>query len=162
MKANGSKSTLISNQNRAESRNGMVRQRTAKWRPHPGDEQLLERCEQLIENGLGGYFQAGQALFTIKTKQLYVKTHDTFEDYCRERWDISRFYAHRLMAAAKVATHLLTNGNIPAPETEAQLRPLVGLESEVANKVWQRAAKEAGGKPITSILVKAAAEEIIH
>ncbi|MCA9993718.1 MAG: hypothetical protein KDE29_22205 [Anaerolineales bacterium] len=51
---------------------------------------------------------------------------------------MSRFYAHRMIAAAEVADNLLPIGNIPA--TESQARPLTALEPEQQREAWQRLA----------------------
>ena len=58
----------------------------------------------------------------------------TLEDYCRERWGMSRVHAHRQIEAAKVASNLLPTGNIPT--TERQARPLVGLPVSVQGEAW--------------------------
>ena len=46
------------------------------------------------------------------------------------------------------------------PEHETQVRPLVGLTAEQAQKAWDRAIEKAGGRKITARLVKAAVQEL--
>jgi hypothetical protein len=54
--------------------------------------------------------------------RLYRLSHDTFEDYCRERWGMARNYANKMVAAAEVVANLGTN--VPKlPVTESQARP---------------------------------------
>lgn len=123
------------------------------------EQEELERCEQKIETGLHTFFETGQALFTIKEKRLYRNSFANFEAYCRSRWDMSRFYAYRLIGAAEVTTHLLTDVNIPAPVNEAQVRPLAKIPSDQVSAVWKRAAELADKGKITSHHVKRALSE---
>src|SRR5262249_13730648 len=118
----------------------------------PMEEELLVRCEAQMRQSLYGFLKMGSALLTIKNQRLYRKAHATFDDYCRERWQIGRAYAYRLMAAAEVVANLSTPGDIAPPQMEAQVRPLIGLDRSVAVQVWQRVAAESKGKPITSTM----------
>src|SRR5215213_11011932 len=74
--------------------------------------------EAVIARGLGTFIEVGKALAYIKAERLYRETHSSFEEYCRDKWEISRNYAHRLVSAAEVCA-LLPNGNLP--ESEAQV-----------------------------------------
>jgi hypothetical protein len=69
---------------------------------------------------------------TNEARRLYRADFGTFEDYCRVKWGMSRFYAHRVMEAAETV-NTLPMGNkvitserqarelsrVPAPEREA-------------------------------------------
>jgi polyhydroxyalkanoate synthesis regulator phasin len=58
-----------------------------------------------------------------------------------------------------VGTHLVTISH-QKPEHETQVRPLVGLTAEQAQKAWDRAVEKAGGRKITAQMVKAAVKEL--
>src|SRR6516165_10008684 len=88
----------------------------------------LEACEAVIERGLRPFYEVGLALLEIKRDRLYQERHETFESYCRERWQLGRNYAHRLTEAAKVTDNLLPIGNIPIHES--QVRLLIKLPPE--------------------------------
>jgi hypothetical protein len=45
-------------------------------------KEALAACEAGIEP----WIHAGKALVKIRDERLYSKSHETFEDYCRERW----------------------------------------------------------------------------
>ena len=77
----------------------------------------------------------GNALLEIRDSRLYRQTHATFEDYCGEKWGMSRIHAHRMIEAAVVVGNLLPIGNI-APATESQTRPLTVLPPEAQREVW--------------------------
>jgi hypothetical protein len=59
---------------------------------------------------------------------VYRSTHGTFEDYCRDRWEMSATHAYRQIEAAKVVAVLSPIGDIPA--TESQARELVPLKDD--------------------------------
>ena len=94
-------------------------------------------------------------MLAIRDQRLYRETHGTFEDYCRERWGMSRFYAHRLIEASEVAA-LLPMGNIT---NELQARALAPLkdEPELARQVYGEVASSG---PVTATALSAAAVAI--
>jgi hypothetical protein len=65
-----------------------------------------------------------------------VISHGTFEDYCRERWDLSKAHAYETMDASKVAAVLdaETSENlgqsIPSPRSSWTVRPLAKVLRE--------------------------------
>jgi hypothetical protein len=114
------------------------------------ESRRLKECERIIERGLESFYQVGNALAEIRDSRLYRISYASFEDYCRERWKISRFYAHRLIDAAQVVDNLLPIGNIPS--NEAQARELAPFTPEIQKAVWHVAMSTAPtdveGKPI--------------
>lgn len=50
----------------------------------------LAQHEATIGRGLEAFYEVGTALLAIRNGWLYRETHATFEDYCRERWRMSR------------------------------------------------------------------------
>jgi hypothetical protein len=70
-----------------------------------------------------------------------------------------RRYVDRLVSAAAVFTHLRTIGP-QKPDSERQVRPLIGLTPEQAQLVWNRAVDKAAGRQVSERLVRAALREI--
>jgi len=68
----------------------------------------------------------------IRDKGLYrdVLGFDTFEAYCKARWDMSKMHAYRLMDSCKVIDTVKSNPLGYSPENERQARPLSKLEPE--------------------------------
>ena len=97
----------------------------------------------VIKQGLQTFIEVGQALMTIKEKRLYRIGFKTFEDYCVERWSISRIRAFQLIEAANVISGLLTMVDI-MPQSERQVRPLTSLEPEIQKEVWTEVVKTHG------------------
>jgi hypothetical protein len=105
------------------------------------------------------FADGGRALDIINVNRLYRDTHATFEDYCKEKWQIPRQHAHRLMQAAAVMDILSPMGDkfTALPQNERQVRPLVGLTKEDIPVAWQNALAADNGKGVTGRLVAKAA-----
>lgn len=130
------------------------------------EKQELLRHEAVIERGIKTFIEVGTALMAIHDGALYRESHNTFEDYCRERWGMSRIHAHRMIESAQVVNNLVDNllptGNIPGPlpENERQVRPLARLDPPQQAEAWSLAVESApNGKP-TAKLVEAAARQV--
>jgi len=115
----------------------------------------LERCEVVIKQGLKTSIEVGQALMTIKEKRLYRISFKTFEDYCIERWAISKPRAYQLIEAANVMIGLSTMVDV-LPQSERQVRPLTSLEPEIQKEVWKEVVK-THGENITAAKVQSVA-----
>lgn len=114
----------------------------------------LERCEVVIRQGLETFIEVGQAMTIIREKRLYRVGFSTFEDYCHEKWGMSKAYVNRLISATETISNLAPIGVIPA--TESQARPLTSLEPEIQLEVWKEVVHQSQetGKPITAATVQ--------
>jgi hypothetical protein len=121
------------------------------------EKDRLKGCEQVIERGLRTFVEAGFALRQIHNEKLYREEYRTFQHYCEERWQLSRFYAHRLIAASGVVQNLLPIGNTPTHES--QLRPLIKLKPEQQRKVWKLACADSASP--TAAQVERAVQTIL-
>ena len=117
-----------------------------------GERAYLGRLEQTIENGLQTYIDVGSALEEIRARKLYRGAHATFEDYCRDRWKISRIHAHRLIQAAELAANLLPMGNIP-PDNERQARALIDHVYNDLGGVLPATGRAPEVSPVSSMVV---------
>ncbi len=132
------------------------------------DEQRLLNLEQVINENLGAFYAVGCALREIKDAHLYrLQGFDNFDDYCKQRWDMGRVYAHRLEAASNVIDNLkmLPNRQQFLPVSEWQLRPLVKLEPEKQRQVWEKVmeiapVKESGTPKVTAKLIENVVAEV--
>jgi len=112
----------------------------------PKESTRLEKCEAVIERGLQTFVEVGNALLEIRDSRLYRHEFATFEDYCRDQWQMSRRHVNRLIASAEVAGNLGPIG--PIPQSESQIRPLTGLEPEEQREAWNQAVNDSSnGKP---------------
>jgi hypothetical protein len=125
------------------------------------EERDLQRFESTIAANLAAFFQVGYALMEVNQRKLYRGEFKTFEEYCRKRWEMHKAYAYRLISAAEVCKNLSPIGDIPLPDNECQIRPLIGLKPVTATKAWKRAYDAAGASGrITGALVQKAVGEL--
>lgn len=122
------------------------------------EAQQLKACEITIKNGFRSFISVGSSLALIRDKRLFRVTHKSFEEYCRDRWQLGNAYAHRLIGAYNVDKYLSPIGEIRA-SSESQLRPLTSLPPKEALEAWQNAVAAAGSKSPTAKQVKAAAAQ---
>jgi hypothetical protein len=82
-------------------------------------------------------------LVEIRDSRLYREQFETFEDYCRDRWEFGRTYAHYTIEASKVVKHLDVHNCEQTPANEAQVRPLTKLETPEAQVgAWETGIKK--------------------
>jgi hypothetical protein len=123
------------------------------------EQQELATHEHIIEQGLETFVTVGNALLAIRDQRLYRGQFARFEDYCRDRWNMSRPRAYQLIDAATVVANVSTVVD-SAPENEAQARPLAALPPAEQPAAWQEARQEAAaaGRPVTAAHVQKAVE----
>jgi len=123
-----------------------------------GDEaRERNECEKVISRGWDTFLEVGSALATIRDKRLYRDAYETFEEYCRTRWEFSKTHANRLIEAAAVAAVLTPIG--VKIKSESQLRPLVCLAPQKIPAAWRKAEELAGDGKVTAKLVRLAVAE---
>jgi hypothetical protein len=125
------------------------------------ESKRLKECEKVIEQGLHTFYDVGNALTEIRESRLYRMEYATFDDYCRERWRMSKTHANRLIESSAVVANLTPIGVIPGSESQA--RELAPLAPEVQRAVWQIAIKTAptnkqGEPTVTAAHIKAVAD----
>lgn len=126
------------------------------------EKQELRRCEGVIKRGWDTFVDVGRALAAIQKQRLYREKYETFEAYCRDRWQYGKSHAHRLIGAAEVIEHLSPIGDkVPLPLNEAQVRPLIGLPPDDQVKAWRAAVEQAGASRVTARLVREAASPFV-
>lgn len=100
-----------------------------------GECEALTQHETAIERGLTTFYEVGSALLAIRDARLYRAEHGTFEDYCRERWGMTRMRASQLIAASEAFGNV--NHGLQPPANERQIRPLTQLGSpEQQREAW--------------------------
>lgn len=95
----------------------------------------LAECEAKVENFVGAWYEAGEALREIQDGLLFMPEYDTFEAYCKGRWNWSYNKAFRQISAAN-AVRTLPRGNVPRDEYQA--RALVPLSEDERAEVARR------------------------
>lgn len=124
---------------------------------NPAAQVALISCEQRIERGLKSFLDVGSALAEIRDSRLYRQTHATFEDYCRERWNLSRPRAYEMIGAAEVVS-AIADTELPPPSNEGQARALRSVPEPDRADVWREATERTGGKPTAKVVTEIARE----
>jgi hypothetical protein len=125
------------------------------------ESSRLVELEKQIKRGLDTFVEVGEALLEIRDSRLYRIEHGTFEEYCRDKWGMSKPYAIQMIAASKVAKNLETVAIATKPTTESQARPLTTLPADKQPEAWSRAVEIAGGDQPTAKQVQAAVFEVM-
>lgn len=123
----------------------------------------LRKFEGQIQRHFETFQTAGSALLAIRDQRLYRETHATFEDYSREKWEMSKTQANRLIAAAKVVENVasVVSPDIAAHLTESVIRPLTNLPPEAQKKAMAQAVESAPStRGLTAKVVNAAAHAV--
>ena len=105
-----------------------------------------------------GWAEIGFALGQIRDNRYYRETHNTFEEYCNQRWGITKSRANQLIAASEVAENLTTTVAI----SERALRPLTKLPPKEQKEVFQEAVDTAPDGKVTAKHIEKTIQEYKH
>lgn len=129
--------------------------------PEPGvmtapEYDRFEQLEAVVQSGLQGFLEVGNALVEIRDSRLYRESHATFEAYCRERWEITKSRAYQLIGAAETVQHLSTVVDTPTPANEGQARALRQFEPDLQPVIMRTAEaySRSTGKPLTAGMIE--------
>lgn len=123
------------------------------------DPDRLAQLEAVIASGMQTFLAVGNALLEIQTGKLYRAGYSTFEDYLRDRWNLSRRRGYQLVEAAKVAKALPPCTTVHT--TERALRVVAKVAPDQRAEVWTRAERAAGGGRVQQRHVEAAVAQAI-
>ncbi len=99
-------------------------------------ERLL-KLETLIARNQESFYKIGKALKEIRDNRLYKQAlFESFETYARERWDMGKSHAYRLIKFYEVIYNLSPIGD-KLPANESQARPLTQLDSIEQRRIWK-------------------------
>jgi hypothetical protein len=100
-------------------------------------ENRLMQLEAVIESEQRCFYKIGKALKEIRDERLYRQLlFECFEAYLKDRWDMSKSHAYRLIEASRIIDNLSPLGEV-LPENEAQLRPLGHLNPLDQRRIWR-------------------------
>src|SRR5574343_137564 len=101
------------------------------------EKTKLAELEAIIKDGLMTFIDVGACLWEIRNSRLYRAEYGTFEQYCREKWQMTRAYAGSLIKAHEIVTNIENvNHGLQTPATERQVRPLAKLAPEDQKTAW--------------------------
>jgi hypothetical protein len=126
------------------------------------ERELRDRAEAVVLRGLkalDAVKEAGRALHTLKSRDLWRDTHDSWQQYVQERFGITSRRAHQLTEFSNftdvVAEAIGTSGTAVSL-TERALRPLADVQPEEVRDVVAEAVAASGGGEPTPAAIRAA------
>lgn len=117
----------------------------------------IEELEEVIGRGLETFVEVGDALAEVRDARHYLQFHPTFEEYCTERWGLTRSRSYELIEAAAISHAVSSIDDTLAPANPGQakaLRPLKD-EPEAAADAMRVASAATGGKPTAKAITDA-------
>jgi hypothetical protein len=120
----------------------------------------MAELEPIIEKGLSGFVEVGNALLEISDRRLYRATHSTFQDYVSAKWKMTARRAYQLCEAAEIVRALPENVNHGSHLNERQVRELAKVAPANRAEVLARAQDQADAeqRPLTTKDVERAAQ----
>ena len=105
-----------------------------------GDRKsVMANLPQAID-GKGAARDQAAAAVGVSGRTVQDAEYGTFEDYCRERWGMTRMHAGRMIAAAQVFENVTDRLQIEPPSNIEQTRPLAKLPPKQQADAWTAAA----------------------
>ena len=127
------------------------------------ERRLRDDCEAKVRTGLKAtqaVQEAGKALKTLKDNDLWRDSHDSWETYCRERFQLSTRRALQLIEFAGMCAvygEVAGTGCSDELPSEYAMRPLAGLEEDAVAEALKEAVEESGGQTPTPKAIRRAA-----
>jgi hypothetical protein len=129
------------------------------------EKALRDRAEAAVVRGLqavAAVREAGRALHTLKSRDLWRDTHDSWQDYVQQKFGITARRAHQLVEFSQftdaVAEAIGTSGT-DVTLSERALRPLADVPAEeVAATIAEAVEASGGGEPTPAAIRQAAAK----
>jgi len=111
--------------------------------------RLIE-LEKTIAEGLEQFYSVGNALQEVRDNRLYLDAgYETFEVYCKKRWQISQSMGYHLMSASDVVNSL--EGEILPTKSSHAAKLHIIKSADLRNKAWAEVLNT--GQEITGQLV---------
>ena len=107
-------------------------------------KQRLRTLEKEIRSGMEEFYYVGMKLKEIRDEELFKEDgFETWERYCKERWEWDRTYVHRLITASEYREKLPALPNGQQEWSERSVRELTRIpDKRQAARVAERIVKE--------------------
>ena len=99
-------------------------------------KKRLNFLEKRIDNSVKNFYTMGKSLREIRDGRLYkIALFNRFEQYTKNRWDMGKSKAYRLINASIAIDNVSQIGET-LPQNEAQARALIPFKRSVQRKIW--------------------------
>ena len=123
----------------------------------PSDKSRFRALCNVVDKAIEHWYHAGLALIEIRDSKLYRDDFKTFEEFVRERFDIQKSHAYRLIEAAKVKS-ICEEKDLDVPLRESHCRVLADVPEDKIPEVVE-AAMEGG--ELTAKTLEDAKERVV-
>jgi hypothetical protein len=121
------------------------------------EKSRYRQLDKAVRMGIGSFVIVGMALKEISDKRLYRGEFATFPEYLRDRHEMAKAHAYRLMDAATTVSEIekKSPNRRLLPTSEWQVRPLLQLPLKDRPLAWEMVTEKAqeAGEKITARLV---------
>jgi len=112
-------------------------------------KKRLSFLEKRIDNSVKNFYTMGKSLREIRDGRLYkIALFNRFEQYTKNRWDMGKSKAYRLINAS-IAIDNVSHIGETLPQNEAQARALIPFKRNIQRKIWGDFLKS--GIPLTAL-----------
>jgi len=131
------------------------------------DRERLDNLEVTVDQGIRTSLDMYAALKEIRDDRLYrVAGYETFQDYCKDVWDLGRDYVDRCITAVEVRGRISVFQDVVDVSSiakESQLRELANVPDDAMEAVLVEACElaESQEKPVTAKIIKKAVKTVI-
>ena len=131
------------------------------------DEERLDDLEVTVDRCFRTSLDMYAALKEIRDDRLYrVRGYDSFQDYCKDAWDLGRDYVDRCIVAVEVRGRIADYRDVcdvGQIAKESQLRELVNVPDDSLEAVLVEACDiaESQEKRVTAKIIKKAKKKVI-
>jgi len=99
-------------------------------------KKRLSFLEKRIDNSVKNFYTMGKSLREIRDGRLYkIALFNRFEQYTKNRWDMGKSKAYRLINAS-IAIDNVSHIGETLPQNEAQARALIPFKRNIQRKIW--------------------------
>ena len=116
------------------------------------ESKRLIQLEKIIKEGERAFVDVGNALLEIRDEKLYRADHNSFDDYCQEKWGWNRDRGYKLIIAAQVFESLPKSVS-HGIQNERQARELAKIPPPSRAKVLEKIQKAE--EPVTAKTIAA-------
>jgi hypothetical protein len=117
----------------------------------------LKELEAIVQRGLDTDLELGNALAEISDASLYRATHQTFEAYLRDRWEIRRSPDDQLSQIAETADPPSSDPKAGALGMEPGPRAVPPVRARARGwlaSMWEQAGRAFGGDSVPAVDIR--------
>jgi hypothetical protein len=114
-----------------------------------------------LHAGLRAFARAGEKLLIIRDERLYREEFDTWEEFCREAFHLTKTHANRLISGYNIVHALAQHEIAILPDSERLARKLAEYPKRDRAFIWKKALQLSGKKKPNYLQLQQAAKDLV-